>query len=74
MNWLTEIEKHVSFGFILAVCGVFLKNHKLVIKVKERLNDLWWDRCADLQEPYIPIENGTSPVVPQPRTEPRWRT
>jgi hypothetical protein len=62
--WLAEIEKHVSFGFILCVCTIFLKNHRLFIRAKERLNDLWWDRCAEKQEPYTPVENGTPAVVP----------
>ena len=29
-SWLAQIEHHISFGFILAVCGIFLKNHKVV--------------------------------------------
>lgn len=63
-GWLSEIEKHVSFAFILAVCTTFLKNHRLFIRAKERLNDLWWDRCAVKQEPYTPVENGAPAVIP----------
>lgn len=62
---LAVIEHHVSFGFIIAVCGIVLKNHRLFIRAKERLNDLWWDRCGLKQEPYTPVENGTAPITPQ---------
>jgi hypothetical protein len=66
-NWFTQVEHHISLAAILTICGVFLKNHKLVIKAKERLNDLWWDRCASRQEPYTPVENGAPAVVPPQR-------
>jgi hypothetical protein len=66
-TWLTQIEHHVSFAFIVFVGGAFLRNHKLIIKAKQRLNDLWWDRCADRQEPYQPIENGSPAVIPPRR-------
>jgi hypothetical protein len=68
-NWITVLEHHISFAFIAFICGTILKNHKLYIKAKERLNDLWWDRCADRQEPYTPVENGAAAVVP-PRPSP----
>ena len=67
-TWLTQIEHHVSFGFIVLACGAFLKNHRLFIRAKERLNNLWWDRCAERQEPYTPIENGTPEVIPPRRS------
>lgn len=63
-TWFTQLEKHVSFGVILVVGGIFLKNHRLFIRGKERLNDLWWDRCAKRQEPYTPVENGSPAIVP----------
>lgn len=63
-TWLTQVEHHVSFGVIMLVGGIFLKNHRLFIRAKERLNDLWWDRCAVKREPYTPVENGTPAVVP----------
>ncbi len=68
-NLITIIEHHVSFAFICATCAMILKNHKLFIKAKDRLNDLWWDRCAYRQEPYTPVENGAPAVVPpRPQT------
>jgi len=72
-SWIAQIEHHVSFAFIAAVCGLFLKNHKLIIKIKERLNSLWFNHCADTRLPYQPVENGTEPRVPEPRQEPEWR-
>lgn len=58
------VEHHVSFAFIVAACTIFLKNHRLFIRFKERMNDLWWDRCGIKQEPYTPVENGSPAVTP----------
>lgn len=65
LTWLTEIEKHVSFGFIVTVCIFFLKKHKLVILGVQRLNLLWRDRCGLTREPYTPVENGSPEIVPE---------
>jgi hypothetical protein len=64
MNWLAQIEQHVTLGGILLVCGILLRNHKIIIRAKDRLNDLWWDRCTQRRELYTPLENGQSPVMP----------
>ena len=68
-SWIAQVEHHVSFAFICAVCTVFLKNHRLIIKAKERLNSLWYDRCGLREDPYQPVENGTDPIVPP---KPHW--
>jgi hypothetical protein len=67
----TIFEHHVTFAAILSMWGgmvglvVWLLNkHKIWLNIKNRLNDLWWDRCAEKQERYTPLENGTPAVIP----------
>lgn len=63
-TWITLAEHHISTAFILSVCGFVFTKHRLYTRAKDRLNDLWWDRCGAKQEPYTPVENGSPAVVP----------
>ena len=63
-TWFTQLEHHISFGFIVVVSTAFLKNHRLIIRAKERLNVLWRDRCGITREGYTPVENGSPEVTP----------
>ena len=67
-----NIEQHITFAAVMAMfttmvsIGVWLlKKHTIWLRIKDRLNDLWWDRCAERQERYTPLENGTPAVIPQ---------
>lgn len=65
---ISTIEHHVTFAGVLsmfiAVGRYWLKERDVYKRVKSRLNDLWWGRCAERQEGYTPVENGMAPVVP----------
>jgi len=67
----TLLEHHLTFGAIMTMwasmvgAGVWILNkHKVWLNIKNRLNDLWWDRCAIRQERYTPLENGAPAVIP----------
>lgn len=67
---VNQIEGHITMGTVLSVAAVagkwWLKERKVYDRVKSRLNDLWWTRCAQRQEGYIPVENGVQAIVPPP--------
>lgn len=63
-TWLTQFEHHITLGAVLIVLGWIFKNHKIVVRGKDRLNTLWYRFCQQTQQPYSPLENGQAPVVP----------
>ena len=44
---------------VLTILGVVLKQHKVFVRMKDRLNTLWFHHCEEKKEPYIPLENGS---------------
>lgn len=67
-SWIAVLEHHVTFagvmGMFLGVGRYYLKERDVYKRVKSRLNDLWWDRCATRQEGYVPVDNGVQAIVP----------
>lgn len=63
-NWLTLLEHHVNFGVSLTVLGVIVKEYKVYSRLKERVNELWYNYCGERQKLYTPCENGATPVIP----------
>jgi hypothetical protein len=67
-NLISQIEGHINTGAVLSgiivVGRYWLKERDVYKRVKDRLNDLWWDRCGQRQEGYTPVDNGVSAVVP----------
>lgn len=63
-NWLTVLEHHIQFATFLAVVGYVLRNHSVIVEARRRLNQLWWDHCAQEQEPYTSLGSANGSVVP----------
>jgi hypothetical protein len=76
---LESLERHLTFAGVMTMwssmvgLGIWLLNkHKIWLNIKNRLNDLWWDRCAGRQERYTPLENGAPAVIPPPGPKPLY--
>ena len=67
-SWFTSLEQHITFGGVIAlvVSGgrYWMKERDVYKRIKSRVNELWWDRCAHRQDPYTPVDNGIPAVVP----------
>lgn len=70
-DWFSTLERHVTFGAIVTLWGLMVSfvvwlfnKHKILLRLKDRLNDLWWDRCGFRQDRYTPLENGSPAVIP----------
>lgn len=48
----------VQLGISVAVLGILLNQHKVWIRVKDRVNTLWQDYCDHKKVPFIPLDNG----------------
>jgi len=55
-TWLTVLEHHVSFGAIMAILAIALKEYKVYGRIKERLNTLWYEHCGEKQILYSPLD------------------
>ena len=47
-----------QLGLLLKLGGPILREYKIWSRVKERVNTLWFHRCEQNGEPYVPLENG----------------
>lgn len=54
----TLIEHHATFGIVAFIALALLRQHKVYIRMKDRLNTLWRDRCRLKDDDYTPLENG----------------
>lgn len=68
-TWLTAIEHHITFGVVLAMAGKMLLEYKVYGRIKERVNELWFNYCGERQKLYTPVENGQTPVIPPRPTQ-----
>lgn len=68
-TWLSQLEHHFTAAVMLTVAGVVLKEYKVYGRIKERMNELWFNYCGERQKLYTPVENGASPVIPPRPTQ-----
>jgi hypothetical protein len=47
-----------SLASSIAVLGLLLNQHKIWIRLKDRVNDMWKDYCDAHDIPYTKIDNG----------------
>lgn len=59
-NLPAEIAHYVSAGGVITIIGIMLREHKVFVRMKDRLNTLWHDRCKVKGDDYVPLENGRS--------------
>jgi len=50
----------VTTGGVLLLLGIALKQHKVWVRMKDRMNSLWRSYCKEHDEHYVPLENGHS--------------
>ena len=55
---IVAIERHLTFGASIAVLGFVFTQHKIWVRMKDRLNVLWSNHCKDTGDEYMPLENG----------------
>lgn len=48
----------VSLAASLAVLGIILKQHKVWVRMKDRVNQLWYSHCKTTGDKYESLENG----------------
>jgi hypothetical protein len=54
----SQIAHWMTFGMVTAILGFTLKQHKVWIRMKDRMNTLWHEHTKKTGEKYIPLENG----------------
>ena len=55
---LTLTIHGLTLGGIVLIVGLSLKQHRVWIRLKDRVNQLWYDRCHEKGDKYEPLENG----------------
>lgn len=45
---------------IFGIGGMLLREHKVFVRMKDRLNTLWYHHCVEKKEPYVSLDNGHS--------------
>jgi hypothetical protein len=68
-TWYTAIEHHVNLVAVLTILGFLAREHKVYGRMKERMNELWFNYCGERQKLYSPVENGATPVIPPRPTQ-----
>ena len=48
----------ITLAGIVCIIGILLKQHKVWIRLKDRMNSLWRKHCKEIGEEYVPLENG----------------
>jgi hypothetical protein len=48
----------LTLSGIVVILGVLLKQHKVWVRLKDRVNSLWRKHCLDSGEYFEPLENG----------------
>lgn len=48
----------LTLGGIVFIAGLLMREHKVYVRVKDRLNTLWHDRCRIKGDDYVPLDNG----------------
>lgn len=56
--WLAQIEHHLNLGTSLVILGFLVTQHKIWVRMKDRLNQLWRRHCQTTGDEYTPLENG----------------
>lgn len=64
LGWIDAAERHVTFFGVWGVIVFIFHKYGIFLEAKRRLNDLWWDRCAQRQEPYRPVDGTNGSVIP----------
>lgn len=58
----SEIAHYISAGGVLGIIGYILWYHKIWVRLKDRVNDLWYEYCVEKKIPYRSLENGKPDV------------
>jgi hypothetical protein len=57
---LTISVHGLTLAGILGIFAILFKQHKIWVRMKDRIDALWQDFCEAHDIPYKPIENGKS--------------
>jgi hypothetical protein len=55
---LTLTIHGVQLTATLTVLGLVFTQHKIWVRLKDRVNTLWGKHCEKTGDPYVPLENG----------------
>ena len=58
----SEISHYISAGGVVTIIAYGLWYHKIWVRMKDRVNDLWADYCEKKRIPFRPLENGKPEV------------
>jgi hypothetical protein len=48
----------LTLGGIVMILGMLLKQHKVWVRLKDRVNTLWRKHCKETGDDFVPLENG----------------
>lgn len=54
----SQIAHWLTLGMVATILGFTLKQHKVWVRLKDRVNTLWSDRCTQTGDRYFPLEDG----------------
>ncbi len=57
-DMLDTILHSLTLAGTVAILMLMLREHKIYIRIKDRLNTLWYHHCKEKGDPYTPIDNG----------------
>jgi len=55
----------LSAAGVFTLIGFALKQHKIFVRIKERLDHVWSDYCHKHKIRFVPLENGHEPRGPE---------
>jgi hypothetical protein len=55
---LTLAFHGVQLTVSIAVLGIVLNQHKVWVRMKDRINSLWYKHCKETGDRYTPLDNG----------------
>lgn len=58
-NAITITFHGLTFGGTVLILGILLNQHKVWVRMKDRLNTLWKKHCQQTGDDYVPLENGS---------------
>jgi len=55
----TELTFHgIQIGLLVFLISLVLSQHKIWVRMKDRLNSLWYEHCKSKNEKFVSLENG----------------
>lgn len=57
-SFATQIAHWLTLTGVCTIIGMLVHQHKVWVRMKDRINTLWYHHCVTKSEPYVPLDNG----------------